>query len=571
MYKYQNNNTRYGGNYGGNRNNNGKTMDQDFYNPYSFVPLNDKLCLLGADEEEELSQVQDVPFENGYSGKIVVDFKAMSPFCVRSADNNNVHIGERYFVPGTTVKGMVRAVFEIVTMSNIRNGISDSRYSMRDLNSRDYEIKGNDQVQSGFLIQIKGQYYIHPCTNRKMTYPEIEKMSGVSQLKNCRSVEDKYRKLQSHIVVRKDGGFSMWFFSGFMFNKKNEYIFDIPALKESKCIPLEEAEYDDFIFIHEKENENASWKFWKKKLKNYESVESIKPDGYKGIVPCFFRTKEKKDSEGNRYYCVKDLGFASLYRQPYDHTIHDFLPEAYRKEGLDMSQSVFGFVRGNDALRGRVQFGNAFIDNPKTESSQCFILGSPKPTYYPFYIEQNHAGKLLTYFSPNARLAGYKRYLIQKNAQTGQSQRDRVSTTFVPMSSGTTFSTSIYFHNLRGYELGALLAAISFCKHGDCFHTLGYAKPFGYGKIKVTGISLYSDTGNIIEQDCLYDDFYNYTCRKCCFNSTAEYLKSLNKLFLIASGRYNPEKEIRYPNMQDKEFKSIKNSKFSLTNFTPKN
>ena len=136
MYKYQNNSTRNGGNYGGNRNIS-KTIAQDFYNPYSFVPLNDKLCLLGADEEEELSQVQDVPFENGYSGKIVVDFKAMSPFCVRSADNNNVHIGERYFVPGTTVKGMVRAVFEIVTMSNIRNGISDSRYSMRDLNSRD--------------------------------------------------------------------------------------------------------------------------------------------------------------------------------------------------------------------------------------------------------------------------------------------------------------------------------------------------------------------------------------------------------------------------------------------------
>ena len=134
-------------------------MAQDFYNPYLFVPLNDKLCLLSADEEEELSQVHDVPFKNGYSGKIVVDFTALSPFCVKSSDNNNVRIGERYFVPGTSVKGMIRAVFEIITLSNIRNGISDSRYSMRDLNSRDYKIKGNDQVQSGFLIQIKGQYY----------------------------------------------------------------------------------------------------------------------------------------------------------------------------------------------------------------------------------------------------------------------------------------------------------------------------------------------------------------------------------------------------------------------------
>lgn len=138
------------------------------------------------------------------------------------------------------------------------------------------------------------------------------------------------------------------------------------------------------------------------------------------------------------------------------------------------------------------------------------------------------------------------------------------------MSSGTTFSTSIYFHNLRGYELGALLAAISFCKHDECFHTLGYAKPFGYGKVKVSCISLYSDAGNIVEQESLYKDFYDYICSKCRFNSTTDYLKSLDKLFLIASGRYGQEKDIRYPNMQNKEFRSIKNSKLSLKDFSPK-
>ena len=40
----------------------------------------------------------------------------------------------------------------------------------------------------------------------------------------------------------------------------------------------------------------------------------------------------------------------------------------------------------------------------------------------------------------------------------------------------------LHIHNLKDYELGALLAAITFCnKYEKCYHSLGYAKPFGYG------------------------------------------------------------------------------------------
>ena len=569
---------------GSNNNKQTRTISQDFYNPYSFVPLSPRLCFLDKDEESMLKQVQDIPFENGLSGEIKVYFEALSPFCVRSSNGQSVNLDEHYFVPGTSLKGMIRSVFEIVTLSNIRNGIANKRYSMRDL-SKDspYELKSKEHPQkSGFLVQIKGQLYVIQCESTAYpyydknnhedieTYAIFKKEKDNRDLKNANTISKKYELLETPFVDYEDGGKGMWFFSGFMNNKKHEYLFEIPDIDERQLVPFNEKEYDDFIFIHEKENENESWKFWKHKLKNYNSLNDVINDDYKGIVPCFFRTQKKTDTNGCQYDCVKDLGFAFLYRQPYDKTIHDFLPEEYNNDAIDLAQSVFGYVKRNDALKGRIQFGNSFIENPSFESSQTFILGSPKPTYYPFYLEQNNPNKLLTYFSQNTHISGYKRYLQQSNAKQGNTPYSKVTTTFVPLKSGTKFCATIRFHNLRNYELGALLSAISFCGHAECYHSLGYAKPYGYGKIKVSDISMKCDDLQNVDLVEYRNCFYNYICRKCGFKTSEDYLKSLDMLFHIASDQYSPAKEIRYPNMQGKEFDTIKNNKLSLRHFSPK-
>ena len=50
-----------------------------------------------------------------------------------------------------------------------------------------------------------------------------------------------------------------------------------------------------------------------------------------------------------------------------------------------------------------------------------------------------------------------------------------------------------------------------------------------------------------------------------------EYLKNISYLFDIASTHYLPQKRIRYPQMNDKEFETIKNQKLTLKDFSPKN
>ena len=554
--------------------------NEPFYNPYGFVPLSDRVFNYTEDEKKKFLAANDIPFRNGLSGKLKVTFKAESPFCVKSQKEENCNIDKRYFVPSTSLKGMVRAVFDIITLSNIKNGSNNSRFSMRDLHSKDYELK-EKAPQSGFLILLGGNYYIIPCVNEAVSYKDIEYEEGVDVRKG-RTAKDKYKMLKGDYVFQTiDNEYHYWFFSGFMFNKKHEYDFTVPTnITMEQLIPLTNSVFEEFRFIHEKENKNQSWAFWRGEMKAFSTLGALKQNAYRGLAPCFYR--EQVDEQGKR--CVRDLGFSYLYRVPYQNKIHDCLPEAYKNDTFDMSQALFGFVKmnknrvGENSLRGRVRFSNAFIKNAERAGEQTFILGSPKPTYYPFYLQQKGDAKN-TYQSENPIISGWKRYLVHKEAKRGQKLGKGSECSFVALKAGATFSTEISVHNLLPYEVGALLAALTFCNHSEYFHSLGYAKSFGYGKIKLLDLKLdlisNSPEGKNFSADALLKEFENKICSTTNLDLNA-YHQYLQPLFKIASGCYD-NKEIRYPHLGNKsgtqkeknEFVEIKNNKQSINDFTP--
>jgi CRISPR-associated protein len=534
------------------------------YNPYSFVPLSEYVFNYTEKEKTQFLFANDIPFKDGISGKILVEFKAETPFCVKSQNKENCNINRRFFIPSTSIKGMVRSVFDIITLSNIRNLSENSRFSMRDLRSNDYEIK-NDKPHSGFLILFNGKYYIIPCDHWQMTYEDIRKEERVN-IKNAKSAEDKYRMLEKgYIFTTEDDRIHYWVFSGFMNNKKHEYDFALPnSINLQKFIPIEDKELKDFLFIHEKENENKTWSFWKKEMRNFTCIEDLRKAKYKGLAPCFYRTKEEKEK-----ICVKDLGFTFLYRMPYQKKVHDCLPIKHTKETFDMSQALFGYTqtdrknKSGESLRGRVRFSNAFIENAEREGEHTFILGSPKPTFYPFYLRQNGDRKI-TFAAERPIISGWKRHLVHKYAQTGKKQERGCESSFIALKAGASFKTIIYIHNLRPYELGALLAALTFCNHKECYHSLGYAKPFGYGKMKLTDIKLTlennDNNGHTLKLDSLINDFRRKIAENTLI-SVNEYDKYIEPLIRIAAGKYK-ERIIRYPEL--KEFKDLKSQKQHL-------
>ena len=106
--------------------------------PYNFVPLNDKIFYPPWVSEDALKNIHDVPFEDGESGVIELEITAKSPIFIKDSKNPsefchsiNENGDKEYYIPATSIKGMIRNVLEIMSFSAM-NFIDDKKYSMRD-------------------------------------------------------------------------------------------------------------------------------------------------------------------------------------------------------------------------------------------------------------------------------------------------------------------------------------------------------------------------------------------------------------------------------------------------------
>jgi hypothetical protein len=209
---------------------------------------------------------------------------------------------------------------------------------------------------------------------------------------------------------------------------------------------------------------------------------------------------------------VKHFGFSKLYRLNNGHHIGDFEPlkkYIYPKiNEYDLAQLIFGTINNDsESLKGRVFISHAFCEDSNIETSeQTRVLSSPRPSYYPNYLSQtaNNNGNVAnykTYINNDSALRGYKRYPVHNNTKPNISTgNENIPSIFHTLPKNTSFKCKIRFHNLKKIELGALISAITFHNHSECFHTLGGGKPYGFGKVSIT-LNKFEDT----QLDCLAD------------------------------------------------------------------
>lgn len=272
------------------------------------------------------------------------------------------------------------------------------------------------------------------------------------------------------------------------------YEFVFPNYEYDAEIPVEDLVYEQFRLAHK---DSHDWNFWKNKINESE-----------GGVPVFFRANGKK---------LRDFGLAFLYKLPfkysakelYDNTIKN---KADQADQSDLADLIFGYTKVDEAnnpkaLKGRVQFSHAKAEGQPKYFNDCSptkplqtVLGSPKASYYPLYIEQKghngvvgkvkHLKKQVadydTYHDKDARLSGWKRYPVKSKTKVQIPETENLAVNFCPLAKGSVFKGKIRFHNLKDEELGALLSAVSFHNNNaDLFHSLGLAKSQGFGKMKV--------------------------------------------------------------------------------------
>jgi len=87
--------------------------------PYNFVPAPSENEVFIPDWADQVSH--DIPFSDGESGEIVFTITAETPIFIRNGHAQGKDTSEfcnvdgKYFIPATSIKGMLRNVLEIMS------------------------------------------------------------------------------------------------------------------------------------------------------------------------------------------------------------------------------------------------------------------------------------------------------------------------------------------------------------------------------------------------------------------------------------------------------------------------
>lgn len=271
-------------------------------------------------------------------------------------------------------------------------------------------------------------------------------------------------------------------------------------------IPIYETKDNEIVF--NKENENIKYiDFYKddclrtKKQREPNKI-GIKDKEYfllpnnigeKYIKPIFY-------GKFNNLYC---FGFSPYVRIPYDNSILDGVSENFKnKKGISYLEGIFGFTNkkineiGKEiSYKGRVSFEDAVLCSKEVNKrTYKIVAGGPKASAYNLYLKQDikaSAKEIKTYNSKGFKIRGVKGYWPRDFIREFSVESNKLNISINPVSEGNIFKGKIKFKNLKKEELGLLLWALKIDK--DCYETLGYGKPYGFGTVKVENINVVKD------------------------------------------------------------------------------
>lgn len=418
--------------------------------PYNFVPLNEHVYL--PTWAKDISH--DIPFSDGEDGWIEVVWHSCSPLFVRDTSTStdksqnvySMHMpqpdGSRlYFIPGSSLKGMLRSVMSIMSFGKMecdkdsnRVQYNNSFFGYRIVASANKRYKKEIAgMQFGWLKKEGEEYKLYPCDG------EASKVA-------CDDIASLYPNT-APIVLSDD------------------------TMNKFLSVYAPTPDFDKFVDHLEAGND---------------------------IPVGFVRDKQKKDG-------IKFVGIGKMMRVPYAYGVKDLVerkqnPDEYRS-GRDLCETIFGWADSDSSMKGRVQVCHAFATQPVQDDrlmEASGVLGEPRASFYPLYLKQS-GGKYSNYDDKQAEISGRKRYRVHKGSSVmplpmgNDNENTKATMKFVP--SGCDYVMRINVHNLRKVEIGALLSVITL--HGanedvtKVWHNIGCAKSFGYGKIKATSVSLH--------------------------------------------------------------------------------
>ncbi|MBR7138364.1 MAG: TIGR03986 family CRISPR-associated RAMP protein [Lentisphaeria bacterium] len=550
------------------------TLPTEITSPYNFVRLSPEVV---CPEWGDLVS-HDIPFSDGLDGELEIKIEALRPVFIRNGSDKDDHNfcrfeNGKYFIPGSSLKGMVRSVLEIASYGKMQH-IADLRYAIRDLQLKKYTslFSANMQplVKAGWLdVSDDRNWKIIPCEFARWRHERKDKsfgqgtMSAADKYDYClkrygtleeradfrevnKKTEPKYKGVAfTEAVFRANGEKSgMLVFTGqpgsskekeFFFydsREKDAFPVDLPEnIKQNENGETVYPNRNDFIFVHRDQSKASGYDLWlgddcsEKKITLRQKIHRF----FKGRIPVFYL------QEGGKLR----FGLAMLFRLAGEvstgEAARNTNPAHFRLPGEefvpDMADLIFGYASEAKSLKGRVQFSACEAQaEVQPEPKEQIVLGSPKPTFYPSYIKQpgdiSNKDQYKTFLDKDAELRGWKRYPALGEQDTRRAiENDDMAVSFAPLPAGTVFTGVIRYHNLRPVELGALLWALQLGNNEIQAHTIGMAKPYGFGRIKVSVENIDAD-----RQKEYYTNFEKYILAQLNARESYAKIKSFGQL-----------------------------------------
>lgn len=428
--------------------------------PYNFSSYVPDLIMPPFDDEERV-----------WSGQISCELKALTPILVAQIHEKNddgstnckfMEIDGKPVIPGSSIKGLLRAVVEILSYSGLRP-MNKKKLFWRDVQDPNhYVILFDENPRGGFLRQHGADFEII----------EVE----VTREKPANPAQ--YLPIKTGNKVGKD-------------KTPNIYYFRLPG-KDDKSEPIDR-EVVNRLWDQLTDNQAA-----RPHVKDRENLMKSKPG-----LPVFFRESENME--------IVELGFCRYFRIQYRHSPYDLAwPDAEKRNVIDVAQTIFGYAdkeigARKQSLRGRVAADAFALEGEKygLKEGIAAILGEPRPTCVPCYLEQdpkrvgttldkgkNYQKGMATYNDANARLRGRKLYWhsvepqnLKPPASAEKAENTKILNHLFPLQRGARGAFTIHVAGLGDSELGCLFEALELKE--NCAHKLGMGKPLGFGSARI--------------------------------------------------------------------------------------
>ena len=463
--------------------------------PYNFVPLN--MSVVPADP----LPTHDRFYPDRFTGYIDCEITTLTPLYIRDSLTIEEYIHQRklqekgkkwdksdFFspagkkrIPGSSIRGMVRNLVEIVSWSKFGFFEDKNLYyrsfadisSLRDeykkyMNPTDQSGGSTYKMSAGYLVKEGYRYYIYPA--EKIQGKQFGKISKEDTQIIVQNMGGQYNNFKFY---KTDDG-SYLVVSGPMNKKENDWII-FPRDSSKNGLEILEIDIKNYALDENRGNKVPN------SIKLYKEYPEI---------PCFYI--EWEDADENQRI---SFGHTPLFRIAYTKSIKDHLPPVHHSDIIDFAHAIFGYTseKNEDSFSGRVFFEDAQLSdpdsNPTSDEKIPKILLGPKPTTFQHYLEQKTTNKdKLKHYNSETWIRGNKSYWHksgnnwEKDDQSEEKFNRSIETKIKPVNN-TNFNCRIRYENLSRNELGALLFALKLPK--GCAHKLGMGKSIGLGSILI--------------------------------------------------------------------------------------